>query len=51
MTKGELLKILEGLDDNAQIIIELDDKWYNIYDYRRKVVSKEIKNEITLICE
>ena len=53
MTKGELLKILEGLDDEAHITIEVPNEeiWtYNITGFCDKVTGDKLQNEITLIC-
>ena len=53
MTKGELIKILEGLDDNAHITVEFpnDDIWdYNITGFCDKVTGDKLQNEITLVC-
>lgn len=54
MTKGELIKILDGLDDDAQIYISTSDNdiyCYNITDYCDKVTDDEVKNEITLLAK
>lgn len=54
MTKGELIKILDGLDDNAQIYVSTsdnDDYCYNITDYCDKVTDDGVENEITLLAK
>ena len=53
MTKGELIKALEGLDDDAQIMIEIpnEEVWnYNITGFCDKVTGDKLQNEITLVC-
>jgi hypothetical protein len=51
MTKGELIKVLEGLDDNARIFIETEesDLLLDIINAKDKVVGDDIENEITLV--
>lgn len=54
MTKGELIKILDGLDDEAQIYISTSDNdiyCYNIRGYCDKVTGDEVENEILLLAE
>lgn len=52
MNKGELIKILDGLDDESQIYISTsdnDDYCYNITGYCDKVTDDGVENEITLL--
>ena len=51
MTKKELLKELEGLDDDAIIFIYANDTYYHIAGSEDKVSGVKMQNEITLICE
>ena len=51
MTKKDLLKELEGLDDDAIIFIYANDTYYHIASTEDKVAGVKMKNEITLICE
>ena len=54
MTKGELLKALEGLDDDAVIRVSTCDNdiyCYNIRGYCDKVTGDEVENEILLLAE
>ena len=54
MTKGELIKILDGLDDDAQIYVctsDNDDYCYYITGYCDKVADDGIENEITLLAK
>jgi hypothetical protein len=52
MTKGDLLKMLEGLDDDAHIMVGgIDDTCdLNIIGYRDLVQGDDVQNEITLVC-
>ena len=52
MTKGELFKMLEGLDDDAHIMVGgIDDTCdLNIIGYRIWYRVMVDKNEITLVC-
>ena len=53
MTKGELNKALEGLDDDAHITVAGIDETceLNIVGWEDKVTGVDVQNEITLICE
>lgn len=54
MTKGELIKVLEGLDDSAVIRVSTSDNdiyCYNITGYCDKVTDDGVENEITLLAE
>ena len=51
MTKKELLKELEGLDDDAIIFIYANDTYYHIAGSEDKVSGVKMQNEITLICD
>ena len=53
MTKKELLKDLEGLDDDAIIFVYVneDEKYYHIKSTDDKVAGVKMQNEITLICD
>ena len=51
MTKKELLKELEGLDDDAIIFIYANDSYYHIAGSEDKVSGVKMQNEITLICD
>jgi hypothetical protein len=53
MTKGELFKMLEGLDDNAVVRVSgLDEICeLNIIGYRDLVQGDDVENEITLVCD
>ena len=53
MTKGKLIKILEGLDDDAHITVAGIDETceLNIVGWKDKVTGENVQNEITLICE
>lgn len=51
MTKKELLKELEGLDDDAIIFIYANDTYYHIAGSEDKVAGVKMQNEITLICD
>ena len=54
MTKGELIKALEGLDDDARILIDCNDIdtgcLLDILYYEDKVTGDKLQNEITLVC-
>ena len=54
MTKGELIKALEGLDDDARIFIDCTDIdtgcLIDILYYEDKVTGDKLQNEITLVC-
>lgn len=53
MTKGELIKALDGLDDNARIYVDYREMGFDyligILDVTDKVVGNDVENEITLI--
>lgn len=51
MTKGELIKALEGLDDNARILIETEYEYFllDVIDVKDKVVGDDVENEVTLV--
>ena len=51
MTKKELLKELEGLDDDAIIFVYANDTYYHIASSDDKVSGVKMQNEITLICD
>lgn len=53
MTKGQLLKEFEGLDDNAQIYIETPDSnvCFHVRYTKDKTTGADVENEITLVCE
>ena len=51
MTKKELLKELEGLDDDAIIFVYANDTYYHISGSEDKVAGVKMQNEITLICD
>ena len=51
MTKKELLKELEGLDDDAIIFVYANDSYYHIVGSEDKVAGVKMQNEITLICD
>ncbi len=51
MTKKELLKELEGLDDDAIIFVFANDSYYHIAGSEDKVAGVKLQNEITLICD
>ena len=53
MTKGELFKMLEGLDDDAHITVSgIDDTCdLNIIGYKDLVQGEDVQNEITLVCK
>ena len=51
MTKKELLKELEGLDDDAIIFVYANDTYYHIAGSEDKVSGVKMQNEITLICD
>ena len=51
MIKKELLKELEGLDDDAIIFIYANDTYYHIASVSDKVAGCKMQNEITLICD
>ena len=54
MTKGELIKVLDGLDDSAQIYISTSDNDYYCYyitGYCDKVTDDGVENEITLLAK
>ena len=51
MTKKELLKELEGLDDDAIIFVYANDTYYHIAGSVDKVAGVKMQNEITLICD
>ena len=52
MTKGQLIKELQGLDDDAQILVGSADNplgCWNIEYTCDKVTGDKLQNEITLI--
>lgn len=53
MTKAELIKELEGLNDDAIIYVQAETDWhtYNIKYTCDRVDGTELQNEITLYCE
>ena len=53
MTKGQLLKEFEGLDDDAQIYIETPDSnvCFHVRYTKDKTTGADVENEITLVCE
>ena len=51
MNKKELLKELEGLDDDAIIFVYANDTYYHIAGSEDKVAGVKMQNEITLICD
>lgn len=51
MTKKELLKELEGLDDDAYIFVYVNEQYYCIKGSEDKVAGCKMQNEITLICD
>lgn len=51
MTKKELLIALDGLDDNAEIFVDVpDNDILNIVGYQDKETCELVQNEITLVC-
>lgn len=56
MTKAELIKALESLDDDATILVEVDDTIYEYHELlhidsvKDIVTGKNIENEATLHC-
>ena len=54
MTKGELLKELEGLDNDAVIYVtgctETNEYFYIIRGVTDKVTGADVQNEVTLVC-
>ena len=53
MTKGELLKELEGLDDDAVIYITgctETNEYFHIRGVTDKATGADVQNEITLVC-
>ena len=54
MTKGELLKELEGLDDDAVIYVTgctETNEYFHIRGVTDKVTGADVQNEVTLVCE
>lgn len=53
MTKAQLIKELEGLDDDAIIYVQAETglHTYNIKYTCDRVDGTELQNEITLYCE
>lgn len=51
MTKRDLMKALEGLDDDAVIYIEADESIYLFDGFKDKVTGDKVENEITLIAD
>ena len=51
MTKKELLKELEGLDDDAYIFVHVNEQYYCITGSEDKIAGCKMQNEITLICD
>ena len=53
MTKGELLKALEGLDNDARIFAEYSEMGFDylldILDVKDKVTGTDVENEVTLV--
>lgn len=51
LNKKELLKELEGLEDDAIVFVCVDDSYYHIVSTKDKVDGCKMQNEITLICD
>lgn len=53
MTKGELIKVMKELDDDAHITVAGidEDCELNIVGWKDKVTGADVQNEITLICK
>jgi len=51
LTKKELLKELEGLEDDAIVFVYVNDSYYHIASTEDKVAGCKMQNEITLICD
>jgi len=51
MKKRDLMKALEGLDDDAVIYIETDEAIYLFDGFKDKVIGDKVENEITLIAD
>lgn len=51
MNKKELLKELEGLEDDAVVFVCINDSYYHIVSTKDKVAGCKLQNEITLICD
>lgn len=49
MTKGELIKNLEDLDDDATGCTETNE-YFHIQGVTDKVTGADVQNEITLVC-
>lgn len=53
MTKGELFKELEGLDDDAVIYVTgctETNEYFHIRGVTDKVTGADVQNEVTLVC-
>lgn len=50
MTKGELLKELEDLDDDAVIYITGCTETNEYFCIRSVITGADIQNEVTLVC-
>ena len=53
MTKGELLKELEGLDDDAVVYVTgctETNEYLHIREVTDKVTGADVQNETTLVC-
>ena len=53
MTKGELLKELEDLDDDAVIYVTgctETNEYFHIREVKDKVIGADVQNEATLVC-
>lgn len=50
MTKAELLKLLEQVDDDAIVYVETEEEIYHIRQAIDVVNGDDVQNEITLYC-
>lgn len=50
MTKAELLKLLEQVDDDAIVYVETEEQIYHIRQAIDVVNDDDVQNEITLYC-
>lgn len=50
MTKAQLLKLLEQVDDEAIVYVETEEEIYHIRQVIDVVKDDDIQNEITLYC-
>lgn len=50
MTKKQLLKLLEQVDDEAIVYVEIDEGIYHILCATDIVTGDDVQNEITLVC-